>query len=278
MDFKFGISTMVYYQENIKKLLPLLNRYKLGNIEIRPNAKHFECQDMEIIEDIKKEIERFDISVKAIHMPMDDVDISSLEEYDRMRSVREIEKTIMTAVKLKADLVVVHPGGKCDCIEDRKKRMAKCIDSLHEIVDFSSNWGINIALENTLPGRLGDNWSEINEVLDKIPSEYLGVCLDTGHYLINQRITEKVLLGLENQPINWEKKLIHMHIHDNNGKKDLHVLPEEGSFPWDELFSYLKQIKYQHLLVIESTEQVYIEDYLNKIKEVINRLKGMYRL
>lgn len=275
MNLQFGISTMVYYQENIKKLLPLLSRFRLKNIEIRPNVNHFECQDMEIIEEIKKEIDKYDISVKAIHMPMDDVDISSLEEYDRMKSVREIEKTIMTALELKADLIVVHPGGKCSSIEDRKKRMTKCIDSLSEIVDFSGKWGIKIALENTLPGRLGDNWSEISEILEKVPSDYLGVCLDTGHYLINQGITEKLILELEYEPINWEKKLIHMHIHDNNAKKDLHILPFEGSFPWDELFSYLKNIKYQHLLVIESTEQVYVEDYLKKIKDLINRLKEM---
>jgi sugar phosphate isomerase/epimerase len=273
MYLKFGISTMVFYHENIKKLLPLLNSFGIQNIEIRPNINHFECHDPEIIEELSKEVKRFNISVKSIHMPMHGVDISSPEEYDRIKSVREIEKTIITALKLNSKLVVVHPGGKCNSIADRETRMNKCITSLTEIVEFCSQWGIKIALENTVPGRLGDHWSEIQHILETISSVYLGVCLDTGHYMLHQKSNEKGMLRLDKEPIDWEKHLFHIHIHDNNGKSDLHLLPGEGHFPWNQLLSYLKKIQYQGVLIIEPKEQIQLEEYLNKVKQVFYRLE-----
>jgi sugar phosphate isomerase/epimerase len=273
MNLKFGISTMVFYHENIKKLLPSLNSYGINNIEIRPNVNHFECQDPRTIEELRKEIKRYNISVESIHMPMNGVDISSLEEYDRIKSVREIEKSIITASKLNSKLVVIHPGGKCNGIADRETRMSKCITSLTEIVEFCSQWDIKIAIENTLPGRLGSHWSEIQYILETISSEYLGVCLDTGHYMLNQESTERGTLKLDKEPIDWKKHLFHIHIHDNDGKSDLHLLPEEGGFPWSQLLSYLKMIQYQGVLIIEPKEQVQLEGYLNKVKQVFYRLE-----
>jgi sugar phosphate isomerase/epimerase len=273
MNLQLAISTMVFYHENITKLLPLLNTFGINNIEIRPNDNHFDYQDPKTIEKIKKEINDNNISVKSIHMPMNGVDISSPEEYDRVKSVREIEKVIMVALRLNAKIIVVHPGGKCNSIVERETRMKKCIDSLSEIVEFSSQWEIKIALENTIPGRLGDNWFEIQKILDKISSEYLGVCLDTGHFLLNQEENEKGILRLDKEPIDWKNKLLHIHIHDNNGKTDLHLLPEKGYFPWYQLFNYLKQIQYQGYLIVEPPEQFQIEDYLIKIQHVFKRIE-----
>jgi sugar phosphate isomerase/epimerase len=273
MHLQFGISTMVFYHENISKLLPLLTSFGIKNIEIRPNVNHFECQDPKIIEELRKEIQRFNIVVKSIHMPMNGVDISCPEEYDRIKSVREIEKVIITALKLNSKLVVVHPGGKCNSITERETRMEKCISSLTEIVEFCSQWGIKIALENTVPGRLGDRWFEIRHILETISSEYLGVCLDTGHYILNQESPERGTLRLDREPIDWKKHLLHIHINDNDGKSDLHLLPEEGLFPWSQLLSYLKKIQYQGVLMIEPKEQVQLEEYLNKVTHVFCRLE-----
>jgi sugar phosphate isomerase/epimerase len=110
------------------------------------------------------------------HIPIDGVDISHPEEYDRIKSVREVEKTIMIASNLKAELVVVHPGANSHEADDRGKRLALSIESLKEIVDFSKGTSIRIALENTLPGRVGDRWEEIQQIMEEISSENLGIC------------------------------------------------------------------------------------------------------
>lgn len=271
MNLSYGISTMVFYHERIEKLLPYLADKKMKNIEIRPRTGHFECQNPESLDQLKRKIDHYGIKVKAIHMPMADVDISHPEEYDRVRSVREVEKTMLTAFRLGAELVVVHPGRKCDQSEDRKKRLQYCISSLTEIVEFGQSWNMKIALENTLPGRLGDQWEEMQQIISSISSAYLGFCLDAGHYLLSQRYYGKEELNLEKEPIHWYRDLFHVHMQDNDGEQDLHLLPWEGDFPWDELIFFLRKIKYHGSIIIEPKHQKHLPTYLDKINQVIEK-------
>jgi len=274
MSLNLGISTMVFYHENIEKLLPYLAEWQIKIIEIRPRIDHFEYQDIDSIDQLKKQIDYFNISVKAIHMPMNGVDISHPEEYDRVRSIREIEKTIMVTLRLGAKLIVIHPGGSCSSPDDREKRMHHCVNSLTEIEEFCQSWNIKLAIENTPPGRLGDRWEEIQQIIERIPSEHLGICFDSGHYLLNQKHDERGELNLDREPINWQKYLLHIHIHDNDGKEDLHLLPGGGCFPWASLISYLKEIQYHGALIIEPKEQIQLPHYLDKIKDTFDQLEA----
>jgi len=279
MNLNFGISTMVYNHEHIEKVLPYLDNANIRNIEIRPHVGHFECQDPALVDKLKKRIEYFDISVKSVHMPMNGVDISHPEEYDRVKSIREVEKAIMVALKLNAELVVIHPGGRYNNSDDRKIRLSHCVSSLKEIAEFCKQWNIKIALENTLPGRLGDQWIEIQQIIEKISSEHLGICLDTGHYFLNQKGNEREKLSLDKEPIDWQKNLFHVHVHDNNGKEDLHLLPEEGLFPWISLISYLKIIKYNGALIVEpKAQEMQLPDYLDKVKNAFERLEYLWTI
>jgi len=270
---------MVYYREPLEKLLPYLHNWKIKIIEIRPKAGHFQPQRLEEVIKLKERLQQSGILVKSIHMPMNGVDISHPEEYDRIKSVREVEKTIMIALNLKAELIVVHPGATCHEADDRKKRLTLSIESLKEIVDFSEVYPIKIAIENTLPGRVGDLWEEIQQIMEVVSSKNLGICLDTGHYLVNyQHIIQKDLY-LDKLPINWQDKLFHIHIHDNNGKKDAHLLPGEGIFPWPSFMDFVKEINYQGTLIIEPTEQrekYELSDCLNRAMEIWKRMQEYF--
>jgi sugar phosphate isomerase/epimerase len=270
---------MVYYQEPIEKLLPYLHNWNIKIIEIRPKIGHFQPQRLEEVIELKKKLQQSEILVKSIHIPIDDVDISHPEEYDRIKSVREVEKVIMIASNLKAEIVVVHPGANSHEADDRKKRLALSMESLKEIVDFSKGTSIRIALENTLPGRVGDRWEEIQQIIEEIPSENLGICLDTGHYLVNYQCILQKDLHLDKLPINWQDKLFHIHIHDNNGKKDAHLLPGEGVFPWPSFMDFIKEINYQGTLIIEPTEQQgkhELSEYLNRAVEIGKRMQNYF--
>lgn len=274
MKLNFGLSTMMYHHEHIEKLFPFFIDWKMRTIEIRPHAGHFELQDSDSIDRLKKKMEHEHILVKAIHMPMNGVDISQLEEYDRVRSVREVQKTVIVAHRFGAGLVIVHPGGKCTTISERESRFTQCVKSLTEILDFCGQWNVKLAIENTIPGRLGDRWEEIQQILDAISSEDIGICLDTGHYLLNERRADKKEFDFNKMPFNWQKKLFHIHIHDNDGEKDLHLLPGEGRFPWSLFISFLKEMNYHHMLILELKDQNQLTSYGDKIKQAYRMLKS----
>ncbi len=208
-------------------------------------------------------------------MPVDGVDISHIQTYERIKSVREVEKTVLMAHHLGTDLVVVHPGAKVDNSDDKEKRLALSIESLKEIMDFCQNWKVKIALENTLPGRVGDKWDDIQLIKEKIPSKDLGICLDTGHYLLNYPEIGQGVLNLDKIPINWQENLLHIHLHDNDSKHDLHLLPQEGYFPWPSFMPFLSKIDYKGVLIFEIKKQKDLANYLNQVVTLIDKLKNL---
>ena len=255
MNINYGISSMFLWQNDIKKLVTYLNDKNIDYLEIKPKKNHFQCQDLNSIKKIKKILEKNQINVTAIHMPVKDIDISSYDEYDRVKSVREIEKTIMTAFWLNAETVIVHPGGNYENKNDLLKKIETSIKSLQEIVEFSKKWGIKIALENRLPGILGDNITDLKTILEKIPSNQLGICLDTGHYHINKCLNEQSGVDFGEEFHVLGKDVIHIHIHDNDGVRDQHLLPGDGKIDWNSFFKFIKKINYNGKLIIETKKQ-----------------------
>jgi len=274
MSLIFGISTMIYSHENIEKLLPILTDIGVNNIEIRPNIHHFELDDSKVLDNLKKKIENHHLSVSAIHMPMKSVDISCLEEYNRVRSVREVEKTVLAAYRLDAPLIVVHPGGMCRDISKREERLKNSIVSLTEIAEFCNQWNVKLTIENTPPGRIGDSWIEIKKIIDELESDSVGICLDIGHHLLNNdnRENDKISLDLEEKLGELKTRILHIHIHDNDGKEDLHLLPGEGLLPWSSFLSFLKKINYNNTLILELKNQTKIDIKNNKINSVFSAL------
>ena len=275
MNVDFGISSMVYYQKPIENLLPYLVQEKINIIELRPKKGHFNPQDIKELLKLKEQLEHYGISVRAIHMPMDGVDISHSQTYERIRSVREVEKTVLMAHHLGTDLVVVHPGAMVENPDEREKRLELSIESLKEIMDFCQNWKVKIALENTLPGRVGDRWEDIQLIKEAIPSQNIGICFDTGHHLLNYPEIGQGVLNLDKIPINWEESILHIHIHDNDSKHDLHLLPEEGYFPWSLFISFLRKIRYRGVLIFEIKEQNRLDDYLKRVITARDKIESL---
>ena len=71
------------------------------------------------------------------------------------------------------------------------------------------------------------------KLMENIRSDNIGICLDIGHFNLFSEITFS----------DWwskiEKYVTHLHVHDNNGKRDLHIPPGLGEIDWDE---YLEKI------------------------------------
>lgn len=275
MDLDFGISSMVYHQKPIEKLLPYLKNSDINNIEIKPADNHFQPVDLNKLLKLKKLLDHNNINVVAVHMPLKGVDISHSQEYERIKSVREVEKAILVAFHLGADLVSVHPGAQMGNSDEKKKRLNAAIESLKEINDFSQNWMVKIALENSLPGGIGDKWEDFKEILDTISSDNLGICFDTGHHQLNYSQTMLGELDLFQFPIDWRKYLFHIHIHDNDGEHDQHLLPLKGHFPWPLFMRFIKSVNYQGVLVFEMNEQNYLSDSLSQTIIVWNKIKSM---
>jgi sugar phosphate isomerase/epimerase len=243
--------------------LPTLAKYGVKNIEIRAKAGHFDYEDDKKVELLAEKLERFGIKAYSMHMPSRKVDISQEEEWNRVWSIREIEKAGLALSKLGGEILVVHPGGKIK--GDRDKRVEKSLESLEELLDFCEECDLKLAVENTLPGKVGTKIEELLSIMSKFNSSRMGICLDTGH------------INIEGNPFEAIKKagskLIHLHIQDNLGENDDHFLPGKGNINWEELIDLLKQIKYEGIFMFETLrrEGESLEELLIQTKDIFDK-------
>lgn len=272
---ELGLSSFLFEDCKLESKLPLLKEAGIEYIEVKPKEGHFDFQDPKYLEEMAKEFKKYGIKAKSMHMPTNGVDISLTEEYDRVWSIREVEKTILALLRLEGEIIVIHPGSKIEDERERKKRREKSEQSLEEILKFCEHWGIKIALENTLPGKTGDSMTEILEIVKKFNSKNLGICLDTGHCNITSSLYN------HNEVIDSLKEirdyLCHLHIHDNFGKSDDHCLPFEGNINWKEFVRVLMEIEYKGVFMLEIRKSADNDnqEVLQNIKDIyLNLLKG----
>ena len=115
------------------------------------------------------------------------------------------------------------------------------------IIEYAKQYGITVQFEN-MPGDPLFPLGSCSQILDFI--EKLGggaeVCLDTGHAATHgvQPGTEARLLGA---------KLGTLHVHDNNGKSDLHNMPfdHRGVIDWPDFAASLKEIGFKGVISLE---------------------------
>lgn len=157
------------------------------------------------------------IKINSIHAPYDPTaDLTQAEDVLRHSAIVEIRRCVTACKELGAPVAILHlnfPGPRG--ISDRLKKVR---ESLDEILPFARSNKIRIAAEN-----LADDNSLIilKYALDIFEDEYLGLCFDSGHAAIHQDAME--LVG------RYKDRLYAIHLHDNDGKHDLHQLPFEGS-------------------------------------------------
>lgn len=99
---------------------------------------------------------------------------------------------------------------------------------------------------NGLKRQFGDNPYELIELVDKIDSNRIGLCLDVGH------LNTMGIFHIGDTVKAMGKRLKALHIHDNNGILDQHYLPFMGSIDWSDFIHALKEIGYEGYFTYEA--------------------------
>ena len=144
-----------------------------------------------------------------------------------------------------------------------------------EAVEFAMKENVGIAFENMADSenrrRFGATASELIALADSYKDSKVGVCWDTGH---GNRIYSDPVLPLKE----LGKRVKALHINDNHGKTDEHLLPFEGNLPWEKIMKVLKEIGYEGDLVYEIRLNNYMPDPLKDLSAQYAAKVGHYLL
>lgn len=117
------------------------------------------------------------------------------------------------------------------------------ITEITELVKLAEQVGVKLVIENYTSFRA------VYEILTNVQSNSLGFCYDSGHEYCFSR--EQDFLG------NFGNRLIEIHLHDNFGKNDQHMIPGDGDINWNLLKDRLKKTNYTGPIFLEVTDSLW---------------------
>jgi sugar phosphate isomerase/epimerase len=198
----------------------------------------------------------------SIHAPIWDINIASHITGFRNVSINQIKWSMDLAQNLGSKLIVLHPGHMPPFLfvaSLREKGKMNFANSLKTLIDYSVETGVPLGLEN-LPLNLSFCYTleHLIEYVNRF--ENLHVTLDVAHaYLIEKflQLTEPSKASpfpeerIAEAIIKLGKRIINVHLHDNDGSFDQHRVPGEGTINFKPIMKALKEIKYDNLLTLE---------------------------
>ena len=114
------------------------------------------------------------------------------------------------------------------------------------LISEASEYGLILLSENLLWGA-SIFPALLSELVDRIGSPHFGWCFDTGH-AHHGGLPQTSLIGLKHSPLS-------LHVQDNHGQHDEHLLPGDGSIDWKEFLHTLRAIGYGGDFVLEAHHQ-----------------------
>ena len=142
-----------------------------------------------------------------------------------------------------AKFLVVHTNEEWDGDSAVCKKLIK--ERLTELQQMSYINNIVMAIENVglkTTGTLLFDEDEYLALLEEFPNA--GVLLDIGHANVNGWDISKVIEKLG-------KRIVGIHLHDNDGKGDQHLPIGEGTIEWQPIFRAIEKYAPQAHLVLE---------------------------
>ena len=270
---KFGQSSFVYFNYSLKDAICGIGKAGYDSIEIWGGRPHYYRRDLDDeLHDILALLDKYEMTVPnfipaQFRYPSI---LCSLNENVRRDSVAYIKDTIDSAVKVNAGSVSICPGTSLHG-ENPDRAWNALKTSIMELADYCGNKPISILIEHAhkWETNLIFTVDDALRMIKETGSDKIGICLDTGHVHINGEDFSEAIKTACKYPL-------HIHIDDNNGESDEHMIPGKGTIDFRPLVSSLKDIDYQGCVSAELGFQYTLAPD-DAVQETMQFFKNMFQ-
>lgn len=202
----------------------------------------------------------------GIHLPFHDLNLATPDSVVYERTFNVLTEWIEILSQYGGQHATFH-GGYAWSSEERDETLVRVKKRLLQLDEKAKQHGIDLLLENLIPDKL--NYchhiaSNVEEWLELVHFANIKACLDIGHLAVMGNDLEETIGKLGNS-------LGAVHLSDNDGKVDLHLLPGEGNDLANALYGYLTKYQFAGPVVYEINPYKYslkdITDHLSKVEE-----------
>jgi sugar phosphate isomerase/epimerase len=258
---QFGISTQIYRGRPVTvELLESIRRAGYENIEVFCNRPHMDFHNRSLLRAIGRWFQENSLPPPSLHLPfVENVSptarawISVLEPERRHReaALDEIKRSLELADLIRLSYVVLHLGNP------REKFTPVSFEHAYAaIAQIRAFADVEVMIEN-IPNEIS-TLERIDEFKTASQLSEIGICYDTGHGHLQEASPSFAHVRAT-------------HLHDNNGEKDEHLWPFDGTLDWHALIEKLVVEDYKGPLIFEARG-----DELPKGAEVRSRLQDLW--
>ncbi len=256
-----GVSTHMFIRQRLgTAILDRVSRAGFRLVEIFCARQHMDYRSRNQTLDLAAWFSSNELKLHSMHMPMyrDEewgksgpqakISIAEIEKGRRVDAVDEIKRALEIAESMPFDYAILHLGSSGEDFDQRK--MDAAMSSIEHLRLFGRQRGVSLLLENT-PNELSAP-ARLVHLMNQLRFPDLGFCFDSGH------------ARMAGDPLEtWEKMEPYVrstHLHDNNGLKDDHLLPGEGSIDWTALGGAMRKASHDFPWMLEIHDPCSVED------------------
>jgi len=169
-------------------------------------------------------------------------DLSAESASDRDAALEIARRETAFARGLGCRDVIVHPVGPGDT-EGDVFREAALADSARHLARIAEEADARFLLENMPPPMFGADGRLLRRLVDAVGSPHLGLAYDAGHANVLGRPVDTVR--------DMGPRLWGVHLHDNDGSEDDHLLPGMGTVPFEAVARALAEVGFGGTFMLE---------------------------
>jgi len=276
---RFGVSTHLFHETRLnREHLADIAGHGFETVEVFATRAHFDYHDPRAAGELAEWLSDLGLELNSMHAPIVDAirggkwvgsySIASGDESRRKAAVAEAQAALKVAATVPFTYLVVHlgvPNGQATTPGDNQPEAAR--RSVEEIVALASEVKVRVALE-VMPNALSSASAIVEAIEDRLDYLDVGICLDYGHANLMGDLGEAI-----------ETVAGHLwttHVHDNDGARDDHRVPGDGTIDWDAAVVETQKIGYDGVLMFEVANSGDPIDVLKRTAKARERLEKMF--
>jgi sugar phosphate isomerase/epimerase len=236
-------------------MLELAARSGAEAVEIFAARQHFDYTRREEVKDLADWFRSNTLQPWSMHAPLyfdrdmgrggaPAVNVLHPEKGRRIDSMDEIKRALETAEHIPYQKLIVHLGERTDGWSPRTMEHAAV--ALEHLTAFAAPLGVRLLVENLMSEPTTPE--HLVTILELSHLDRVGICLDLGH--------AHITVGVADALATLGERIVSVHMHDNNGSKDEHLWPGDGTIDWPAALASLKALANPPAAVLEISQNL----------------------
>ena len=243
---EYALSSWIGEFSDLREILKCTKENGFDYVELWGDSVHFDPRAEINRNEIKSWLKEYSLSVHSVHAPF-------RRFKPVFRDAREFlsyrmnlwHRTIEDCSEFEVPIMVMHGLDRGE-YNYKNSEISIVKDVFADLCDYGSKFGVTIALENIPPSGAEDEIICTLQNQKKLYGDIPGLkyCLDIGHVVLSGvEMHDEIDAAMPD--------IVTMHIHNNDGRNDLHNLPDDGVIDWPEVHDYMRKKGYTAQFVLE---------------------------